>query len=385
MMMSTPVISVRSATWPAHTRIDTEQLRQRNPIAEVISRYGVELRPSGASFTGRCPFHADRGRPNLVVFPRSGRWSCFRCGAHGDAIAFLQELEHLSFREAAMRLGADPPRSVVRRRRPPRPSVPSGATETGRGAADYDVLDAAVELYANRLLADDQALAYLAGRGFPRELLERERVGYAAGTQLVPYLVWRHLPLDAARRTGLLRADGREFLAGRIVFPEIRTGRVIWLIGRLLEEARSGEPVADGPRYLGLPGPKPLLGWDAANRDLRGVCLVEGPTDLLMLRYWGVPALALCGTHPTHATTKLLGRWARLYLVLDDDAAGQEATLRLTHALGDRVISVKLPAGIKDPADLANHPDGAELFRIAIRQAVQNYVGRGCAGIDRSV
>jgi hypothetical protein len=42
------------------------------------------------------------------------------------------------------------------------------------------VLDAAVELYANRLLIDNAALAYMLGRGFPRELIERERL-YAGG------------------------------------------------------------------------------------------------------------------------------------------------------------------------------------------------------------
>jgi DNA primase len=144
------------------------------------------------------------------------------------------------------------------------------------------VLDAAVELYANRLLIDDAALAYMARRGFPRELLERERVGYAAGDELVRYLLWRRLPLDTARRVGLLRADGREYLAERVIFPEIRAGHAVWLIGRVLDTP-AREKTSAGPRYLGLPGQKPLLGWEAANRDLRGVCLVEGPMDVRLV------------------------------------------------------------------------------------------------------
>jgi DNA primase len=366
------------------TRIDVEQLRQQHPIVDVVAHYGIELRRSGACFTGRCPFHADGGRPNLVVFPRSGRWSCFRCGARGDAISFVQEFEHLPFREAALRLGSDLPGSPAVRRSPQRPPIGARAAGSALGAVELEVLDAAVELYANRLMTDDTALAYMAGRGFPRELLERERVGFAAGNQLIPYLIWRRLPLDAARRTGLLRADGREFLAGRIIFPEIRAGRVTWLIGRLLRTP-SDEPLAGGPRYLGLPGHKPLLGWDAAHRDLRSVCLVEGPTDLLTLRHWGVPVLALCGTHPTPATVELLGQWARVYLVLDRDEAGQNATLHLTHVFRERAIPVKLPARMKDPADLATHPDGAELFRSAIRKAVQNYVGGQNTGLERDI
>ena len=95
-------------------RVDTEWLRLLNPILDVVGRYGVELRRSGSHFTGCCPFHADGGRPNLVVFPRSGRWVCFRCDARGDAIAFVQRIENISFREAASRLGSTAPR-----RRPP--------------------------------------------------------------------------------------------------------------------------------------------------------------------------------------------------------------------------------------------------------------------------
>jgi DNA primase len=209
----------------------------------------------------------------------------------------------------------------------------------------------------------------MAGRGFPRALLERERVGFAAGDELVRYLAWRRLPLDAARRTGLLRADGREYLAGRIVFPEIRAGHAMWLIGRVLD-GPSENMTSAGPRYLGLPGRKPLLGWEVANRDLRGVCLVEGPTDRLALSCLGVPALALCGTCLPGPTLEQLGRWARLYLVLDDDRAGLDATTRLVRIFGDRVIPVKLPASVQDPADLARRHDGARLFGRAIQQAL---------------
>jgi len=49
--------------------IDVDSLRQKRPIADVVRRYGVDLRRSGSSFTGRCPFHLDGGRPNFVVFP----------------------------------------------------------------------------------------------------------------------------------------------------------------------------------------------------------------------------------------------------------------------------------------------------------------------------
>ncbi len=343
-------------------RIDTDRLRQQHPIADLVCRYGIQLRRSGSSLIGRCPFHLDRGRPNLTVYPGTDRFVCFRCGASGDAISFVQQLEQLTFREAAARLGAQPtplrPSSRMRVRPAPKPPRPAP------DAAELAVLSAALDLYRGRLMTEPKALAYLAGRGFSRELLDRFHVGYSAGDELVPYLVWRKLPVAYARRVGLLGANGSEHLAGRIVFAEIRQGQPVWFIGRQLE------PEPTGPKYLGLPGRKPLLGWESANCDLRGACVVEGPLDGLALRQWGVPGLTLCGTRLHPDTLKLLNRWNHLYLILDNDTAGRDATEQLVMAFGDRAIPVKLPSGANDPADLAPLADGEAMFRAALREAI---------------
>jgi DNA primase len=100
---------------------------------------------------------------------------------------------------------------------------------------DLRALEAATSLYHQRLLTDSLALAYLEGRGVSRELIVECRLGYAAGSELLAYLRWRSLPLGPAMRVGLLDAAGREFLAGRIVIPELRSGQPVWLVGRILE------------------------------------------------------------------------------------------------------------------------------------------------------
>jgi DNA primase len=349
--------------------IDTDALRREHPVAELVASYGIELRRVGAALVGRCPFHQDRGRPNLHVYP-SGRWICYRCDQRGDVIGFVQQIENLTFREAAARLDSALARSPRPRRRGPAPPLPAPISEPEFvwRRDEYRVLAAATELYANRLLSDELSLRYMAGRGFPRRLLERYRVGYACGDELIPYLRWRRLPLGAAVRTGLITDDGREFLAGRIVFPELRDGQPVWLIGRALPTP-DGHPSVPGPTYLGLPGCKPLLGWDQAIRDTRGACVVEGPMDWLALRKWDVPGLALSGAGASPATLELLRRWERLYAVLDNDTAGQEGTARLVETLGSRVIPVALPLDVKDPAELAPLPDGEALFSAAIREA----------------
>jgi len=64
---------------PHSVPVDTERLRCEHPIADVVGSYGIELRRVGPALVGRCPFHEDRGRPNLHVYSRSSRWICYRC------------------------------------------------------------------------------------------------------------------------------------------------------------------------------------------------------------------------------------------------------------------------------------------------------------------
>jgi DNA primase len=141
----------------------------------------------------------------------------------------VQQIENLTFREAAARLDGDRAgqKHPIRRVRPVPRLSRTREREIVLGRDEYRVLAAATDLYANQLFTDEQALGYMADRGFPRGLLERYRVGYSRGEELVAYLHWRRLPLGAAVRPGLITADGREFLAGRIVFPELRDGQTV--------------------------------------------------------------------------------------------------------------------------------------------------------------
>ena len=75
-----------------------QRVKSRTPIADLVGRY-VTLRVSGDRLAGRCPFHHDH-QPSFVVYPASRTFRCFGCGATGDAIDFIREVEHLSFAQA---------------------------------------------------------------------------------------------------------------------------------------------------------------------------------------------------------------------------------------------------------------------------------------------
>jgi DNA primase len=357
-----------------HTgQIDVEALKQAHPIEDVVARYGIELRRQGRSAVGRCPFHGDRGRPNLYLWSETRSWFCFRCGVGGDAIRFVEMAEGIGFRDAIARLGSGHNGQFVRQVLPPTPSLPPAEPIVfdDRDAEELAVLRTATSVYHHRLLTDRRALTYLEERGLDRAALEKCRIGYAAGDELVALLRWQRLPLGPALRVGLLTHAGREFMAGRIVVPELRGGHPVWLVGRLLENGEQA-PESDEdppPKYLALRGSKPLLGAELA-REAATVVVVEGVFDLLTLRRWGYPAVALVGTHTRPDVLDELRAFQRVYLVLDQDDAGLEATLRLIETLGPRAVAVALPDGIKDVGDLGPRPDGQAVFAAAMLEAV---------------
>ena len=81
--------------------IDT--LRERVDIVALIQD-NVKLTKRGARWLGLCPFHKEK-TPSFNVNPERGFYHCFGCGASGDAIKYLRELEGMTFREAVHALG----------------------------------------------------------------------------------------------------------------------------------------------------------------------------------------------------------------------------------------------------------------------------------------
>ena len=84
------------------TKREIEQMKSSVCIKEVVEGY-VPLERKGSNYMGLCPFHEDH-HPSLIVNPEKQTFHCFACGEHGDAIAFVQKMEHCSFMEAVGKL-----------------------------------------------------------------------------------------------------------------------------------------------------------------------------------------------------------------------------------------------------------------------------------------
>lgn len=81
-------------------------------LPDVVSRT-EKLEKKGDEYKGLCPFHSER-TPSFAV--KAEFYHCFGCGAHGDAIDFVQHRHGMDFRQAVEALADE--YGIERPRRP---------------------------------------------------------------------------------------------------------------------------------------------------------------------------------------------------------------------------------------------------------------------------
>jgi len=350
-----------------------DDLIARADVVEVIGKR-IQLKKAGREFKACCPFH-DEKTPSFTVSPGKGFYHCFGCGAHGTAVGFLMEYEHMSFVEAieslASLMGVDVPRA-----------------ENDRPARRYDELFslmAAVEQHWQRCLRDNTAAVdYVKRRGIDGATASRFGLGYAPDS-------WSDVldkfgkTAEGAERllaTGLVirKDNGKHYdrFRDRIMFPIRDTrGRTIGFGGRALGD---GEPkYLNSPETVLFHKGRELYGLYEARQALRQIdqlVVVEGYMDVIALARHGIGfSIATLGTATTADHLNVLFRLTdNVTFCFDGDRAGKAAAWRaLENALpqvreGRQIRFVFLPDG-HDPDSFVNEY-GSDAFVTALTDGV---------------
>ncbi len=159
---------------------EIERLKEEISVQRLVEAAGIELKPSGKDQLGRCPFHAD-DTASLVVTPSKNLWHCFGCGIGGGPIDWVMKKNGVSFRHAVEllreglpSLAADSAASVKRT------TVRALPAPVAFDADDQLLLNQTIGYYHERLLATEEAAAYLAARGLnDPEVVSHFRLGVA--------------------------------------------------------------------------------------------------------------------------------------------------------------------------------------------------------------
>ena len=79
-----------------------EAVRSKTDIVDLIGEY-VQLTKRGKNWFGLCPFHGE-STPSFSVSEDKQLFHCFGCGASGNAITFVMDIENSPFTEAVVKL-----------------------------------------------------------------------------------------------------------------------------------------------------------------------------------------------------------------------------------------------------------------------------------------
>ena len=342
-----------------------DDLIARVDIVEIMGSR-IQIKKAGKEFKAVCPFHDD-SNPSLTISPSKGFYHCFSCGAHGTAVGFLMNYEHLSFIEAieslASSLGVEIP-------------YEQNQQPIKKNNNLYDLLAEIQAHYQLLLKKNSGAIEYLKNRGITGDVAKRFNVGFAPPG-------WRNIldkygtsknGISELLKLGLIiQKDNNNYydrFRERIMFPiRDNRGRYIGFGGRILNQEQ--------PKYLNSPETplfhkgRELYGLyecQQALRNIQKIVVVEGYMDVISLAQHGIDyAVASMGTATTDDHFNRLFRLTDyIYFCFDGDQAGLDAAWRaLKNALphvreGRQIKFVFLPE--KDDPDTYVKKNSATAF-----------------------
>jgi DNA primase len=335
----------------------------------------VRLRKAGPRYVGLCPFHTEK-TPSFSVHAVHQFYKCFGCGAGGDVLKFVMEVEGLTFYETL--------KLLAERNGIPMPKrAEYSDPETKLRAAVYRAHEIACQLYRKALAggAGAEARAYLARRGVTQAVADEFELGYADTTGPLTRLLEKEgYTAEQLEASGLVitRTDGSGFFdrfRGRLMFPiHNESGKPIAFGGRALASGQE-------PKYLNSSETpiyrksRVLYNLHRAKEGIRKgdrTVLVEGYMDVIGVWAAGVrEVVASCGTALVADQVRSLRRHSEKIVVnFDPDQAGMKAAERSIQMLLEenmRVRVLQLEGGL-DPDEFVQQK-GAETYQTLVEKA----------------
>lgn len=317
-----------------------EEVKERTDIYDIISDR-VVLRKRGKDYVGLCPFH-DEKSPSFTVSTNKQMYYCFGCGAGGNAVKFLMELNKSSFKEVVLEL-------AQRYQVPVKSESPEKHQEFQKQMSLreqlYEILAVTTSFYQHALRQPQGkvALEYLhSSRQLNEATIQQFQLGYAPNgwETIYGYLVeQKGFPVELVEKAGLIvpRKTGGGYydrFRDRLIIPiHDLQGRVIGFGGRTLTDEQ--------PKYLNSPETelfdkgKTLFCLDKAKTAISKedkAVVVEGYFDAIALHAAGISnVVASLGTALSLFQVRQLLRYTdskQVILNFDADKAGVKATDR---------------------------------------------------------
>lgn len=360
----------------------TDEILANVDIVDVISKY-IPLKRAGANFSGNCPFHSEK-TPSFMVSPTKQIFKCFGCGKGGNVITFVQEIERIDFRDTIKELAKTANVDLTKYQN----EKYNDQAYTDEKEKIKRLHKLAQQYFVDELHKSVHAMTYLKEqRKLDDETIEAFGVGYAPDSHyaLLQFLKSKWFTDNDMIQASLAKkwqtGEAYGFFKHRITFPVYDLmNNVVGFSARVINPA-------DKPKYLNsaehkaFEKSKLLYGLNIIKQNIKAynyIIIVEGQMDVIALHRLGMPVgAATCGTALTGEHLKLIKRYTdNVYLLFDNDAAGQEATIRaLNTAYQNNIFPKKIsfPAPYKDCDDVANSEEGKDVLAKSFKEAQDGF------------
>jgi DNA primase len=316
-----------------------DDLLARTDLVGLVDQR-VRLKKAGKNYQACCPFHNEKS-PSFTVSADKQFYHCFGCGAHGNAISFLMEYDHLEFVEAVEDLASAA--GVPVEREQDSGFSQNKPTVSAQNSKDlYDLMQTVSRFYQHQLrnhARSKEVIDYLKGRGLSGEIVQKYAIGFApdewdaVGKQFGTSTAIS----DQLLECGVLIENEEkrrryDRFRDRVMFPiRDRRGRYIGFGGRVLGDGT--------PKYLNSPETplfhkgRELYGLyevRQAYKSIPQILVVEGYMDVVSLAQFEVDyAVATLGTSTTAEHLQTLFRASnQVICCYDGDRAGRDAAWR---------------------------------------------------------
>lgn len=361
-------------------RLPTEkinEIRQSVDIVDVIGSY-LSLEKKGRNYVALCPFHDD-SRPSMSISPERQIYMCFVCRHGGNVFTFLQDYLKISYLEAIKMVA-----------KMGNVDISEYHLEKEVKPVDqkleplYRMHDEANKIYNHYLNTKLALMAkeYLSNRNITDEIIETFEIGYAPNNQvLLKAFEKMNFNKLAMFESGLIIESGNGYdrFTDRIMFPlHDAFGRVVGFSGRIYQQNQNESKYMNSPESAIFIKGEILYNYHRAGQEARKagyVIITEGFMDVIALYKAGIKnAVAIMGTALTQGHLNLLKRLSKnIYLCLDGDQAGKNATVKCIDILlraGFSVKVVDLPDNL-DPDEILEKRGNEEL-NILVRNPVSS-------------
>jgi len=354
-----------------------EEIRSRVDLVELIGEY-VELKKSGTSYKGLCPFHGEK-TPSFHVQPLKQIFHCFGCHKGGNCFTFLTGVEGINFPEAVKKLAARVGVIIEEEAKTSSP-IRREAAPSAKEERIYAALEWAAK-YFNYLLLEvsenESTREYCKKRGLSLKTLQKFRMGVSpkGWNTLMTVMFKKGFTFSELVEAGLVIPkegkpnEGYDRFRDRLMFPiNNRDGKVVGFGARLLVDEENQPKYLNSPESALFSKRKILYGLHENQRNIRlrgEAIIVEGYMDVVGLSEKGVNnAIATMGTALTEEhCNELKGMTQKVVTVFDPDSAGNDAWHRSVHIfMSNRIFArdLSLPNNL-DPDEFV-HQEGAETF-----------------------